>query len=248
MTTRNLLFTLCTLSLTACLTAPAPKTTGMEAPPAAIPTSLLWYLTAAEKRALFEQIYAQATERVLAHAAAMPAGSWGVIMDVDETLLDNTRYHLSQARSGRAFADDTWEAFVRERRSTALPGSRRFVQRVIDAGGRVFAVTNRTVEICEDTRANLRSEGFQVAAVLCMPKDPATGKRVSDKNPRFEAVRLGNAEPERGPVNVVAWVGDNIKDFPNRTQKNIEPLSEFGDRLFILPNPMYGSWETNTVP
>lgn len=246
MMARILWLPICTLVLAACATAPKPvATSGADY---AIPTSLHWYLTAAEKSALYEQIYAQATAGVLARAASLAPGSWAVIADVDETLLDNVSYQLLLARSNDKYSEATWERFVRERRSTALPGSREFVRRVLAAGGRIVAVTNRTAAICEDTRINLRDEGFQVAAVLCAPRDLVTGKSVSDKNPRFESVRLGTAEPGLGPLTVVAWIGDNIKDFPQRSQQSAEPIAEFGESLFLLPNPMYGSWETNPVP
>jgi predicted secreted acid phosphatase len=48
------------------------------------------------------------------------------------------------------------------------------------------------------------------------------------------------------------WVGDNIQDFPRlrqdvRTQGD-SVFAEFGDRFFVLPNPMYGSWERNALP
>jgi predicted secreted acid phosphatase len=45
---------------------------------------------------------------------------------------------------------------------------------------------------------------------------------------------------------VVAFVGDNIQDFPGQSQaireRAEEAFAEFGARFFVLPNPMYGSW------
>ena len=84
--------------------------------------------------------------------------------------------------------------------------------------------------------------------MLCAPQDPATGNMLRDKNPRVEAVQNGTAVAGLPALQVLAWVGDDIKDFPGRSQKNSEPLAEFSDRFFILPNPMYGSWESNPVP
>ena len=45
------------------------------------------------------------------------------------------------------------------------------------------------------------------------------------------------------------WIGDNIEDFPDLTQ-DIRQLPDsafarFGRDYIVLPNPMYGSWETN---
>ena len=40
---------------------------------------------------------------------------------------------------------------------------------------------------------------------------------------------------------------DNIMDFPDTTQsiraKGESAFTEFGARWFVLPNPMYGSWQ-----
>jgi predicted secreted acid phosphatase len=48
---------------------------------------------------------------------------------------------------------------------------------------------------------------------------------------------------------VLAFVGDNIKDFPTLDQSIAtspeSSFAEFGSRFIVVPNPMYGSWETN---
>ncbi len=45
----------------------------------------------------------------------------------------------------------------------------------------------------------------------------------------------------------IAFLGDNIQDFPAMKQSlRDEPESAFepfGKRFFVLPNPMYGSWQ-----
>jgi len=42
-------------------------------------------------------------------------------------------------------------------------------------------------------------------------------------------------------------VGDNILDFPALSQairpKGESAFTDFGTRFFMLPNPMYGSWQ-----
>jgi 5'-nucleotidase (lipoprotein e(P4) family) len=234
------------LTLSACATRPASVAT--PAAFAAIPSGLHWYLTAAEKRAAYEQVFKLAGDRVAQLAANHARGSWAVIADADETLLDNSEYQLMLARSGQKYTEATWQSWARLRHAVATPGSRAFVERVLAAGGLVIVVTGRAEAICEDTRANLRSENLHVAAVLCSPQDPATGKILLDKNPRFRAVQDGSAVTGLPALKVLAWVGDNIMDFPGLSQTNAGPLAEFGDHFFVLPNPMYGSWATNPVP
>ena len=77
-----------------------------------------------------------------------------------------------------------------------------------------------------------------------------------DKGPRWQAVSDGRATGR--PVEIVAYFGDNIYDFPGLTQetvrlrrgaataqqgKNDAALEQFGVKYFMLPNPMYGSWQ-----
>ena len=47
------------------------------------------------------------------------------------------------------------------------------------------------------------------------------------------------------PHNIIMQIGDNIEDFAGVTQESAEVdalLPQVGVSLFILPNPMYGSW------
>jgi predicted secreted acid phosphatase len=60
-------------------------------------------------------------------------------------------------------------------------------------------------------------------------------------------VAAGQTAASRTPVEILAWVGDNILDFPGTAQsmraQGVTAFSEFGVRWFVLPNPMYGSWQ-----
>jgi 5'-nucleotidase (lipoprotein e(P4) family) len=222
--------------------APAAFSNELPRPVSAAP-GVVWYRAAAERRAIYEQVFAQARQQLPKLVGARAAGTWAVIADADETLLDNSEHQLYMARNAIAFDDAGWKTWVDQRRARALPGSIAFVDAVIAAGGRVIVVTNRSENLCEQTRDNLASVGLRVAAVLCAPWDDINAKWLSDKNPRFQRVRAGLTDFGLPALEVVAWLGDNIQDFPGLTQQNAEPLAEFGVRYFMFPNPMYGSWE-----
>ena len=164
-----------------------------------------------------------------------------MILDADETVLDNSTYQARRARAGLGYTSESWNAWVREEAAPALPGAVAFTRRVRELGGRVAIVTNRDEEVCDATRRNLADVGVDADMVLCR----APGE--SSKEGRFRAVREGTAQQAPGRLDVVAWVGDNIQDFPGGTQAWREgPLPpEVGTRWFVLPNPMYGSWQAN---
>jgi predicted secreted acid phosphatase len=109
----------------------------------------------------------------------------------------------------------------------------------------VAIVTNRADSLCTPTRANLQAAGIEADVVLCQTPGQ------SDKNPRFERIQNGTAVAGVPALKVVAWFGDNILDFPGLSQaarNDPRALAEFGRRWFILPNPMYGSWQQNRDP
>ncbi|MDQ3556575.1 MAG: hypothetical protein M3409_07330, partial [Gemmatimonadota bacterium] len=214
-----------------------------EAAARRLPNDVHWFRNSAEQRALFVQGYRVAGDQLRELARGAPRGSWAVIVDADETVLDNSPYQVRRAELGLGFTIESWNEWVRERRATALPGSTEFLRQVREMGGRVAIVTNRDEIVCPETRENLQSVGVAADVVLCKPEGP------SDKNPRFRAVEQGTAAAGVPPLRVLMYVGDNIQDFPGLTQeiRNAPPAAteRFGRNWIMLPNPMYGSWERN---
>jgi 5'-nucleotidase (lipoprotein e(P4) family) len=229
---------------TAPAASPAPAAAGgptgaSQAPPSATPTAIRWTRGSAEHRAIFLQTYAWASQQLRQMAAGAQGGAWGVILDADETVLDNSTYQLGHP----VYSDTAWNAWVRQEAATALPGAAEFTQLAHQLGGKVAIVTNRDVAVCPETIDNLRRVGIAFDAVLCKPAGPG------DKNPRFQAVQNGTAAPGLPALRVLMWVGDNIQDFPALSQdvRNAPDaaFAPFGRTFIVLPNPMYGSWEHN---
>jgi 5'-nucleotidase (lipoprotein e(P4) family) len=194
-----------------------------------------WFRRSAERRAAYAQAYLLAWERVQA-ATQDPQRRWAVVLDADETVLDNSAFQEEMARKGRArMTNEEFDGWALRAQAAGFPAALEFLRRVRDRGGRIAIVTNRRENTCEATRANLRSVGAPFDAVLCAPAGNG------DKQPRFDAVASGTAFPGAGPLEVVLYVGDNIKDCPGQTQQRVDPTL-FGTRCIVLPNPMYGSW------
>lgn len=188
-----------------------------------------WYRNSAEMRAVHEQTFALAADRLRALSRALPRGSWGVIMDVDETLLDNSGYVVEFGR----YTPETWDIWTARKAAPALPGAGKFTDTVRELGGQVVLVTNREQKACADTEVNLQRVGIVHDRILCMTD-------TDDKNPRFREVQSGTDGTP--PLNVLMWLGDNIEDFPGLSQHEPD-LRDFGVRYFVFPNPSYGSWE-----
>jgi 5'-nucleotidase (lipoprotein e(P4) family) len=224
-------------------TAQAPTGVPAAAPPATAPAAghdhleIRWVRESAEYEAAVRQAYRMAEDHVERAAVGRAAGTWAVVLDADETVIGNLAYQIE--RAGRPHEEDAWTAWVKRREATALPGAAAFLARVRALGGRIAIVTNRREPVCGDTKAVFEARGLAYDLMLCR-----TGP--SDKNPRFDAVQSGLLPSTLPPLTVVAFVGDNITDFPALSQSirgtGDDAFNAFGSRFFVIPNPMYGSW------
>jgi len=229
--------------------ASAPPAPAKQAEPAVVPSAartlpndLKWVRDSAEYHALVIQAYSAATAYIEQQASSRRRGAWAVVLDADETIISNFPYQLERARLGQGYSAESWNVWVKRREATPLPGAARFLSRVRELGGRIAIVTNRLGSECGDTEAVFRAHMLVYDVMLCRPDGTP-----SDKNPRFASVATGQAFGLPSPVDVVAFVGDNILDFPGLSQQLRKSgdagFSAFGGRFFILPNPMYGSWQ-----
>lgn len=230
------------LSMTAAACTGAPKVAATPVAPLVMPRNLQWARVSAEHRAIYIQTYRIAADRLVALSSGRAVGSWGVILDADETVIDNSEYEVARVPFGGSFDSKAWSAWVAEGRAPALPGVIGFSDRVHQLGGKVVIITNRDEAECPITRMNLERVSIKVDLVLC--------KTATDnKNPRFDAVESGRASPGFPAIVVLEWLGDNIQDFPHLSQAvRNEPdsaLSKFGQIFFAFPNAMYGSWQAN---
>jgi Predicted secreted acid phosphatase len=215
---------------------PAVAATVATSPPP--PPAIHWYRNSAEMRGLYLEIYRTAGDQLTRLASAAAPDTWAVILDADETVLDNSEYE--KERGSLPYSDSAWKEWVSREAATALPGSIAFIRHAQQLGGHVVIVTNRDSSLCDMTRENFRKDSIPFDLMLCRTTS-------SDKNLRFQAVENGTASPAMRQLKVLMWVGDNIQDFPSLTQTlrsaPDSAYNAFGTKYFLLPNPMYGSWE-----
>ena len=222
--------------------------------------SAKWYHDSAEKVAIYRQTYNIAGNYVKQQLKAhhFKPKSWGVILDIDETVLDNSWYTNScQSLTG---TEDIFSKYiVLKIKSTALPGAKKFTCDIQKMGGYVSLISNRDGTYKEGntldaTISNLKQQGICFDQVV-LAKDE-NNPHPTDKNPRFNAVEYAQYDANlmvwsnKLPKHkIIAYVGDNIQDFPKLKQKDVSQLNadnslfdKFGNGYFILPNPVYGSW------
>lgn len=167
-----------------------------------------------------------------------------IIVDVDETVLDNSPFHARLEKAGLIWDDDQFQDWVYEAMAQAVPGSVEFMQYAQSKDVAVFYVTNRQHDYEQATRENLINNGFplnnKIDTLLTQGEQGDWG---SDKGSR----RSFLAEKYR----IILLIGDDLNDFlPNTSaapEDRIRVLAEhqefWNERWIIIPNPIYGGWE-----
>jgi len=209
-----------------------------------LPVAVHWVRSSAEYRALCLEIYGAARAAVERRAAGRAPGTWAVALDADDTVLDNSGYEVEVWRRRAPYTEASWREWVERRSRGAVPGAAGFLRAVRALGGKIAIVTNTVQPLCAATEENFRALDLPYDVMLCRPEHD--GER---KETRWRQVTEGSARPGLPPLDILAWVGDNIQDFPDRSQAlRQQPeaaYADFGERFFVIPNPVYGSWEAN---
>jgi 5'-nucleotidase (lipoprotein e(P4) family) len=203
-------------------------------------SALVWFQNSAEMRALYYQAYALAKLRLDEYLSSpRKAKPPAVIVDIDETIIDNGPHQAKLIQTNTVFPS-YWSEWLDSAKAEALPGAVEFLSYAASKGVDVFYVSNHTQKELSVTLKNLRLRGFPQATedhCLLMEKE-------STKEPR----RLRIAETRE----IVLLCGDNLNDFSfvferksvaDRFRATDSLKAEFGRRFIVLPNPLYGEWE-----
>lgn len=204
---------------------------------------ILWTQTSGEWRALSYQAFALARLRLDQDLRANRNKRMrrAVIVDVDETVLDNSPYQAMTVKTRTAYESKSWRAWCEKAEAAAIPGAVEFLRYANSRGVRVFYVTNRRESEKQCTAQNLKKVGFPDVS----DETVLVRTDVSSKEPRRQTVAARHR--------VVLLIGDNLNDFAEifEKSKTIESRlaatqqnkSNFGARFIVLPNVMYGAWE-----
>jgi acid phosphatase len=234
----------------------------------------LWVRNSSEFRAASETIYRAATAAL---AAGLADPAWtaeptqagvfaslppAVVMDIDETVLDNSEPQAEMLLAGTCFEEfpATWDAWIAKRSAPAVPGAVDFIRAaraMKDPQGRsprIFFITNRACAKrpgndadCpqrDDTAANLVALGLGADAL-------DEELMLNGGRPEWESEKLTRRQAIARAHRIVLNVGDDLADFlpgvrrqdvAGRDRARCAHDAYWGRRWFMIPNPMYGSW------
>ena len=218
--------------------------------------AVLWIQTAAEYRAATIQAF-HGAQRMLDRAVADP--TWtaaeeqssdtsrlppAVIVDIDETVLDNSPFEARQIRGAQSFSENIWDQWVSEAKATAVPGAVTFARDAAARGVTIFYVSNRLATQESPTRANLVATGF--------PLDPSVDTvLLRNEKADWQSDKTTRRRDIASRYRVIMIIGDDFNDFTSAARGSWEQRLEavdraaplWGSKWIVIPNPMYGSWE-----
>jgi 5'-nucleotidase (lipoprotein e(P4) family) len=222
----------------------APPTPKREDPPYRSLDANLFMQTSAEYRACCYQAFSFAESRLRGIAAAPYRGPCrAVVLDLDETVIDNGAFQATMIRNGWSFDSAMWNTFEQKHgdRVELIPGAKAFLDVAKSLGFATCYVTNRSESSRAAMHAMLDRLGIDVPDGQLL-----LATTTSDKTERRTKIAASFCP--------VLLIGDNLRDFDDRfrfdpqagidgRKREVDAMkSEFGYHWIILPNTAYGEW------
>ena len=255
--------------------APAAQAVAAEEPPIIGRegvTATLWFQTAVERRAATLAVYRAATARLPAarkatrETASLEQAEQGgfarkppaIVLDVDETVVDNSPYEAWRIRAGKPYGSASWAAWVASAQATAIPGAPEFIAQAHRLGFRVVFITNRTCPL----QGSYGPDGFHVAcpqkAQTLANLERVLGRAVAPEDLMLRRDRIEWSDSDKSARRyavarthrIAMLVGDDLNDFvPRKNYDEQVHAKRWGLSWVPIPNPTYGSWgDALTLP
>lgn len=203
----------------------------------------LFQQRAAEYKALCYQAYNLAALRMNQFDLSDTTVSYAIVVDIDETVLDNSPYQA------KAILDDfgypvQWKEWLEAAKAETVPGAVNFLNSASAKGIKIFYITNRKEQFREVTLKNLLEKGFPDAENEFLLMRTSSNEKETRRNLVREQYRI------------LLLMGDNLGDFSDvfdttdaeLRMNNVDQYElDFGRQWIVLPNPVYGSW-MNALP
>ena len=199
-----------------------------------LPNDVRWVLKSKEYKALCHQTYNIAEMQLDAILKKKKrSGKLAVVMDLDETVLDNSQYQVELNKNNKSFSMKSWAQWVLREEAQLVPGVKRFIKKLRKNNIQIIFISNRMHERVKATKNNMRKlDLYSKDDIYLLRKNKDDKKGIRRKEIYSSTGRMKKYKNFK----VIQYFGDAMGDFPNLE------YPEFGTSQFILPNPMYGKW------
>ena len=198
-----------------------------------LPNDIRWITNSSEYKILCEQTYKNAWDnlsKVLKNANSQSA----IIMDLDETILDNSDYQVGLTEKNESYKPESWFIWVNQEEAKLVPGAKAFIDSVRTTKTRLIFLSNRMAKNELPTINNMKQLSiYEEDDIFLLRINKPDKKHIR----RAEVIDGTGRIKDIGPLTVLAYFGDARHDFPDP-----DDYYSFGKNMFMFPNPMYGKW------
>ena len=159
---------------------------------------------------------------------------YAVVMDLDETVMDNSQYQVQLFRKNETFNQTSWSEWVNMEKAKLLPGAKDFINFLRSKNIQIIFMSNRMDYNLVPTKNNLKSLGVLSDSDIFLLRLDKSDKKDVRRSEIFNSSGRMKKYPQ---FNVIAYFGDQYGDFPK-----VDNIDEWPEQYYMFPNPMYGKW------
>ena len=197
-----------------------------------LPNDVRWVTKSNEYKALCNQIYSLAIEKINSLDYDQNK-HYAVVLDLDETVLDNSQYQIELNRNNESFNMKSWAKWVLREEAKLVPGAYEYIKLLHQKNIQIIYLSNRMNARLNATINNLKKLDIYTDKDIFLLRQNKEDKKYIRRNEIFSSTgRMKNYNQ----FSIVQYLGDAMGDFES------SDYSRFGVNQFIFPNPMYGKW------
>ena len=205
-----------------------------------LPNDVRWVRESNEYKSLCYQIYSNATTNLNRQVGANPyslnnkdLSGYAIVMDLDETVLDNSQYQVELLDKKESFNMTSWAKWVNREEAKIVPGAKEYIDVVRSYGIQLIFISNRMDERLNATINNMKILDIYSDSDIFLLRKNKKDKKTVRRNEIYNSTgRMANYSTHT----VIQYLGDAMGDFPSYDSK------QFSVDQYIFPNPMYGKW------
>lgn len=223
-----------------------------------------WMRESIEYKAICAEIYKSATEKL---DSALNNKLWSaeisqsndeniwdkkpaIIIDIDETVLDNSKFFQELDEADTVFNYPMWKNWLARANASAIVGSIDFIKFAERKGIEIFYISNRQCIDSDSLKCPEQEYTIQNLAKLGIKTDDYH-VLLKDEYKNWTSNKQVRREILTEQYRILMIIGDDLNDFVNNAinldsqekyKHFIDYYNFFGERWFLLPNPKYGSW------
>ena len=205
-----------------------------------LPNDVRWVTSSNEYKSLCYQIYDNAIDNLNSYLSKNPyslnisdKSNYAVVMDLDETVLDNSQYQVELFENNETFNMNSWAQWVNREEAKLVPGVKQYIDLIRKEKIQLIFISNRMDERLAATINNMKKLNIYMEKDIFLLRKDKKDKKTIRRNEIFTSTgRMKNYTN----FLVLHYIGDAMGDFPSKN------LNQFGLTQYVLPNPMYGKW------